>query len=590
MKDNNFSGEEEEMHSFRCEQSDAILFSNEVERTSRPGRCKCQTAWSLSLAVKVLYIFFSCLIIAVAVLASVVFKKVDSITEDLNMAQSFYETKISSVQTNIKALDKKSTSKNCSSCHDISQFAQEIIGLQKEFEEIQQLLLTQEPALDETVQNHLTLLTDNRRINKEVMHYSTSIEQINQTVESVSVQVNGLQSLIKELDEFMRKLTQDQYKIRISVQHINFTTNQNTLWREEIQRKADEETLILRKIVADWQNSSKAFGSLKTSMSRMNDVVKGIQSTLVTTLQRVSQNAEVMHDLSLQLLVVHEQFENISTFLDDHEENIQDIVYHAKYYENRTAERFETIMGRMISHETEINTILANINATNNHVHSMIKYISDVRTSCSSGIGTHSEELYHLNNSLIVIQSATDMLRQQYNLLTATVDEEISKLAVVMEEMKIVDAQHGEAIKNVTILRGLPGLPGPKGNKGEAGIKGNVGPVGPKGDTGEQGPAGKSGARGLDGPPGARGDKGSKGPIGAPGLKGSKGSFGKSGSRGDAGSKGDRGPPGPEGKPGPRGPKGQSGAKGDPGIPGPRGPKGEMGKTGPPGSRGPPGP
>ncbi|XP_041043927.1 scavenger receptor class A member 3 isoform X3 [Carcharodon carcharias] len=581
MKDDDFSREEEEMHSFGCEQS---------ERTSRPGCCRCQTAWLLSLAVKVLYIFFSCLIIAVAVLASVVFRKVDSITEDINVAQSFYDTKISSVQMNIKELDQKSISKNCSSCHEVSQFAQEIIDLQKEFEQIQQLLLAQEPVLDETVQNHLTLSSDNRRINKEIIHYSTSIEQINQTVESVSVQVNGLQVLVKELDEFMRRLTQDQYKVRISVQHINFTTNQNTLWLEEIQRKADEETLILQKIVTDLQNSTKLFGVLRASVSKMNEVVKGIQSTLSTALQRVSQNAEVMHDLSLQLLVVHEQFENISSFLDDHEENIQDILYHAKYYENRTAERFETIMGRMVSHETEINTILANINATNNHVHSMIKYISDVRTSCSSGLGAHSEELYHFNNSLTVIQSATDMLRQRYNLLSATLNGEISKLAIVMEEMKIVDAQHGEAIKNVTILRGLPGLPGPKGNKGDAGIKGNVGLVGPRGDTGEPGPVGKPGARGLNGPPGVHGEKGSKGPVGGLGPKGNKGNLGRSGLRGEVGPKGDRGPPGPQGNPGPPGPKGQSGIKGDPGIPGPQGLRGERGKPGPPGSQGPPGP
>ncbi|XP_067874690.1 scavenger receptor class A member 3 isoform X2 [Heterodontus francisci] len=566
---------------------DIILFSNEAERTSRPACCRCQTAWSLSLAVKVLYIFFSCLIIAVAVLASVVFRKVDSITEDINVAQSFYETKISSVQMNIKDLDQKSISKNCSSCHEVSQFVQEIIDLQKEFEQIQQLLLAQEPKLDETVQNHLTLSSDNRKINKEITHYSMSIEQINRTVESVSMQVNGLQALVKEHDGFMRRLAQDQYKIRISVQHINFTTNQNTLWLEEIQRKTDEETLILQKIVTDWQNSTKVFGVLRASVSKMNDVVKGIQSTLATTLQSVSQNAEIMHDLSLQLLAVHEQFENISIFLDDHEENIQDILYHAKYYENRTAERFETIMGRMVSHETEINTILANINATNNHVHSMIKYISDVRTSCSSGLGSHSEELYYLNNSLSIIQSTTDMLRQRYNLLTTTLNGEISKLAIIMEEMKIIDAQHGEAIKNFTILRGLPGLPGPKGNKGEAGIKGSIGPVGLRGDTGDPGPAGKSGARGLNGPPGARGEKGSKGPVGGPGSKGNKGNLGRYGLRGEVGTKGDKGP---QGKPGPPGPKGQSGIKGDPGIPGPQGPKGEMGKTGPPGSQGPPGP
>ncbi|XP_078255759.1 scavenger receptor class A member 3 isoform X1 [Rhinoraja longicauda] len=575
MKDDDFSAEEEEMHSFRCEQS--------AERTARPGCCRCHAPWSISVAVKVLYIFFSCLIIAVAVLASVVFRKVDSITEDTNMAQSFYDTKISSVQVNIKELDQKSVSHNCSSCREVSHFAQEIVDLQKEFEQIQQLLLAQEPVLDEIVQNHQTLSSDNRRISKEVTYYTASIQQINRTMERFSMKVNGLQTLVKELDGFMIRLSQDQYDISIGVQHINITTNQNSVWLEEIQRKNDEETLTLRKIVTDWQNSTKVFGVLRAAVSKMNGMVKSVQNTLAATLQTISQNSEFMHDLTLQLLSVHEQFDNISTYLDDHEENIQDILYHAKYYENRTAERFETHMGRMVSHETEINTILANINATNNHVHSMIKYISDVRASCSSGLGAHSEELYHLNISLDIIQGTTNMLRQRYNLLSSTLNKEINKLGVVMEEMKIINLQHGEAIKNFTILRGLPGPPGPKGNRGEQGVKGKVGFAGPKGEMGDMGPMGKQGARGLDGLPGDGGEKGPRGAVGEHGPKGNKGNSGRPGVQGQAGPKGDRGP---QGKPGPLGPKGQTGRKGDTGFPGSPGLKGEMGKMGPPGPPG----
>ncbi|XP_078255762.1 scavenger receptor class A member 3 isoform X3 [Rhinoraja longicauda] len=533
MKDDDFSAEEEEMHSFRCEQS--------------------------------------------------VFRKVDSITEDTNMAQSFYDTKISSVQVNIKELDQKSVSHNCSSCREVSHFAQEIVDLQKEFEQIQQLLLAQEPVLDEIVQNHQTLSSDNRRISKEVTYYTASIQQINRTMERFSMKVNGLQTLVKELDGFMIRLSQDQYDISIGVQHINITTNQNSVWLEEIQRKNDEETLTLRKIVTDWQNSTKVFGVLRAAVSKMNGMVKSVQNTLAATLQTISQNSEFMHDLTLQLLSVHEQFDNISTYLDDHEENIQDILYHAKYYENRTAERFETHMGRMVSHETEINTILANINATNNHVHSMIKYISDVRASCSSGLGAHSEELYHLNISLDIIQGTTNMLRQRYNLLSSTLNKEINKLGVVMEEMKIINLQHGEAIKNFTILRGLPGPPGPKGNRGEQGVKGKVGFAGPKGEMGDMGPMGKQGARGLDGLPGDGGEKGPRGAVGEHGPKGNKGNSGRPGVQGQAGPKGDRGP---QGKPGPLGPKGQTGRKGDTGFPGSPGLKGEMGKMGPPGPPG----
>eukprot|EP00062_Callorhinchus_milii_P008416 gi/632951088/ref/XP_007891101.1/ PREDICTED: scavenger receptor class A member 3 isoform X2 [Callorhinchus milii] len=578
MKEDDFMGEEEEMHSFRCEQT---------ERTSRHGCCRCHNASSLNLAVKMLYIFFSCLIIAVAVLATVVFRKVDSISENITVTQSNYETKISSVQTNIKELDQRSLSKNCSLCRDVHHFGQEVAELQKEFEQIQQLILAQEPILDETLQNHVTLSMDNKKINKEVTNYSTSVKQINQTLENFSIQIDGLQALVKDLDTFLRRLAQDQYEIRIGMQQINFTTKQNSLWLEEIQRKTDEETLILQKVTTDWLNSTRVFGVIKASVSKTNNMVKKIQSSVAYTLQKISQNSEAMHDLSLQILTVHEQFENISTFLDDHEENIQDILYHAKYYENRTAERLETINRRMVSHETEISTILANINATNSHVHSMINYISDVRGSCSNGLSAHSDELYYLNNSLMLMQSTAESLRQRYNLLSTTLTDEVSKLGVVMEEMKIIDVKHADTIKNFTIMKGIPGPPGLKGNKGETGIRGATGLIGIKGDTGDPGPSGKQGPRGLDGVPGYRGEKGSKGPIGSSGPKGEKGSLGRPGLRGEIGPKGDRGPLGPEGKSGSPGARGPTGMPGAPGHQGSAGLKGEMGPRGP---HGPPGP
>ncbi|XP_071226242.1 scavenger receptor class A member 3-like isoform X1 [Salvelinus alpinus] len=570
FKEDDLTGEEEEMPSFRGR--------------TRGGCVKCQKTYSLQLAVKVLYGFFVFLVIAVAVLASLVFRKVDNLSEE----ESFYHKKITKVQESIQDL---STTRNCSDCFDMAHFSEEISRLKRELEDLQKMILGQEQVLDQASQTQQTLKAARNRMTRDMQNYSLSIRLINQSLERYLDQVDGWKAVITETDESMKTLSQDQYDLKATVNQVNTTVALNSLWMDALQRKTNEETLVLQKMTADWQNYSRVLSGLKSNSSTTTQTVRSIQSGISATHQRISMSSEMVHDLTLQVMNLQMQLDNVTSFMDEHEENMHDLHYHSKYYQNRTGERFITLDARMDSIEMEIDTISSSINATVSHVQSMYKYINIESTSCQTRMGSHTEDLQNLNNTVLLLMHLAVTLRQQYMLLSVRLDVDARNLSMVMEEMKLVDTHHTQLIQNFTILKGAPGPPGPKGNRGEGGGKGPVGLTGIKGDKGPGGNRGPLGEKGPIGPTGAQGEPGPTGARGGVGVKGVKASLGQPGPRGERGEKGDMGTIGKDGIPGPKGPlgiQGQAGLPGLHGMPGPRGKPGPVGPHGPPGIPGQP--
>uniref|UniRef100_A0A8C2D7T9 Scavenger receptor class A, member 3 n=1 Tax=Cyprinus carpio TaxID=7962 RepID=A0A8C2D7T9_CYPCA len=522
---------------------------------ARGGCMKCQQTHSLQLAVKMLYGFLALLIIAVAVLASLVFRRVDTLSEE----ETFYRKQISKVQESIKDI---SAVNNYSNCLDAAQYQEEIARLKKEYEEIQKIVLRQDQQLEQATQSQQSLTQSSNRMTRDLQSFGIIIKRINQSLGQYLDQVTGWQVVINETDQGMKTLVEDQYDLKATMQQVNTTVALSALWIGALQRKAEEETLVLQKITADWQNYSRVLSALKSNASITTQTVRAIQNGVSATHQRISMSSEMVHDLTLQVLNLQMQLDNVSSFIDEHEENMHDHQYHAKYYENRTGDRFVTLDTRMKSIEMEIDTLSSSFKATVSHVRSMYQYINQESASCQSRLNSHTEDLQNLNNTVLLLLHLADTLRMQYMMLNVRLDTDVRNLSMVIEEMKLVDTSHAKLIQNVTILKGwslncrtminlglraklcVSGPPGPKGNRGESGAKGPVGVTGPKGDRGL---TGNRGTQGLKGAMGIKGDQGVQGPSGmkgGPGLKGEKGSLGPPGLRGEKGLKGDMGAPG----------------------------------------------
>uniref|UniRef100_A0A1A8FS41 Scavenger receptor class A, member 3 n=2 Tax=Nothobranchius korthausae TaxID=1143690 RepID=A0A1A8FS41_9TELE len=569
FKDEDFTGEEEEMPTFRGR--------------TRGGCMRCQQSHSLQLAVKVLYGFVAFLIITVVVLASLVFKKMDGLSED----ELSHNKKITKVQQEIE--DLRSVS-NSSGCLDVSSYSEEISRLKKEFEEIQKMILGQEQVVDHASQTQATIKATSNRLTREVQTHLMSIKLLNQSLERFLDQVDGWKEVIEESEEKMKTLVEDQYDISVTARQVNTTVALSATWIEALQRKAEEETLILHKLTSDWQNYSRVLNSVKSNTSSASQAVHFLQNNIMKNQQEISMTAEVIYDLTHQVLNLQMQLDNITSFMDENEENMHDLQYHSRYYENRTGERFSALDSRLNSIDMEIETIASSINATVSHVQSMYKYINVESSSCQNRLDRHTEDLQNMNSTVVLLLNVADKLRQQNAQLNVQLEMDVRNLSMVTEEMKLVDVLHSQFIKNFTIVKGAPGPPGPKGSRGDVGPKGHSGLIGMKGDRGFIGGQGQAGGKGSPGPKGALGEPGPDGTKGPPGIKGSKGANGLPGPKGERGQKGDMGVPGKQGTAGPVGPQGPQGPVGLIGFMGHPGPQGKPGPIGPPGSPGAPGP
>ncbi|XP_077443422.1 scavenger receptor class A member 3 [Stigmatopora argus] len=566
FKEEDFNGEEEETHQFRGR--------------TRGGCVRCQQGHSLQMAVKILYAFVAFLIITVVVLASLVFRKVDYLSEE----ESAYDKKITRAQ---KVMDEIS---NCSGCLDVNVYSDEIKRLKQEFEDIQKMLLGQEQVLDQATQTQTKLTATSNQLSTDMQSQVMSIKFLNQLLVGYQDQVDGWKDVLHETEERMKTLTEDQYDVKATAQQINTTVALSTMWIDALQRKSDEETLVLQKLTSDWQNYSQVLSMIKSNASTNTQILRSLQNSIIADHQRISISSEMYYDLSQQVMNLQVQLDNVTTFMDEHEENMHDLHYHSKYYENRTGERFSALDGRLNSIEMEIDTISSSINATVSHVQSMYKYINIESSTCQSRLSRQLEDMQYINSSVLLLLNSADTLKQQNTLLNVRLDVDVRNLSMVMEEMKLVDIHHTQLMKNFTILRGAPGPPGTKGNRGETGSKGPVGLTGGKGDRGPIGSRGSQGEKGVSGPRGAVGQAGPSGNRGPTGNTGPKGVQGQQGPRSERGQKGDTGPLGRAGIPGSKGPAGIQGQTGLPGIIGPPGPKGKPGPTGPPGPPGSPGP
>ncbi|KAF3850114.1 hypothetical protein F7725_019833 [Dissostichus mawsoni] len=484
-----------------------------------------------------------------------VFRKVNNLSGE----ESVYHNKITRAQQGIEDL---SSTSNCSGCLDV---------------------------LDGASQTQTMLKTTSSRLTRDMQNHLMSIKLLNQSLERYLERVEGWKEVIEETEEKMKTLAEDQYEIKATSQQVNTTVALSTLWIDALQKKADEETLVLQKLTTDWQNYSQVLSAIKSNTSSTTQTMRFLQNNIVTDQQRTAMSTEVYYDLTQQVMNLQMQLDNVTSFMDEHEENLHDLHYHSRYYENRTGERFSALDSRLNSISMEIDTISSSINATVSHVQSMYKYINIESSSCQSRMGRHSEDLQNLNNTVLLLLHLADTLRQQNMFLNVRLDVDVRNLSMVMEEMKLVDVHHTTLIKNFTIIKGAPGLPGPKGNRGESGSKGPMGLSGTKGDRGPLGGRGTSGEKGFLGPKGAPGETGPTGNRGAVGIKGAKGAIGPPGPRGEKGQKGDAGLHGLDGTNGNSGFSGLPGQAGLPGIIGPPGARGKPGPVGPPGQPGYPG-
>lgn len=322
------------------------------------------------------------------------------------------------------------------------------------------MLLAQEILLDRTSQSHARLSSAGSSISGGLENCSASIGNVNRSLERLREQAGGWPGVASRLENSLQGLARQRSEAAAAVERLNSSLAQNSQRLRALQRKADEETLTLHRLVAERQNFSRALGSLRSASSRSAELLRSLRAGLGAAAREAARNSQGMHELALQLLALQLRLDNVSSQLDEQQDSAQDLRYHRGRGRDRAEERFRALESRLESQELEIRTILANVDATDGHVRGMLRFLDAVRLSCSLGFHAHAEELRQLNRSLGRLQAATEALRERSGILGARLEFDVRNLSAVVEEMKAVDARHGEAIRNASVLRGPRERPG----------------------------------------------------------------------------------------------------------------------------------
>lgn len=73
------------------------------------------------------------------------------------------------------------------------------------------------------------------------------------------------------------------------------------MWIDALQRKADEDSLVLQKMTGDWQNYSQALSAMKSNISSTAQNMRSLQNSLTADQQRIAVSNEMFYDLTQQV-------------------------------------------------------------------------------------------------------------------------------------------------------------------------------------------------------------------------------------------------------------------------------------------------
>ncbi|KAF4805700.1 scavenger receptor class A member 3 [Turdus rufiventris] len=322
------------------------------------------------------------------------------------------------------------------------------------------MLQAQEILLERTSQSHARLSSAGSSISGGLRSCSASIGNVSRSLERLREQAGGWQGITARLQNSLRDLARQRSEAGEAAERLNSSLEQNSRRLRALQGQADEGTLALHRLVTEWQNATRIFGMLRAASSRSSELLRSLQAGLGSALREASRNSEGMQELALQLLGLQLQLDNISSQLDEQQENAQDLRHRRGHARNRTEERLQELGSRLESLQLETRTILANVEATDGHVQGMLRFLGAVRSSCAREFRGHAEELRELKRSLGMLQEATEELRERSGMLGARLEFDVRNLSLVVEELRAVDARHGAMLRNGSELRGQRGFSG----------------------------------------------------------------------------------------------------------------------------------
>uniref|UniRef100_A0A8C4RTD4 Scavenger receptor class A member 5 n=1 Tax=Erpetoichthys calabaricus TaxID=27687 RepID=A0A8C4RTD4_ERPCA len=285
--------------------------------------------------------------------------------------------------------------------------------------------------------------------------------------------------------------------------------------------------------------SSENFATLKENVTRLNENFRDLKSAL----SQLSFKTDVMEniwkleglfqnhtDTLLQLNQVVQRLEaNVQTVQTTSEKTAMSVIEMGDIFKgmnettkrnsNRFVDDLERTRFSMQEHEILLKNTASQVYELKDKLAEVCGTMNSVNRTFTQDIGMHHIKIQDLQLQITNVTTDTTVIRLAQVKMEEQLENEVTTLNSVMEDLRLKDWEQSIILKNLTLAEGPPGPKGDKGDNGPLGMTGAPGLPGLRGllhlrtpgERGYQGPNGAKGNPGLDGLPGLTGAKGSKG-------------------------------------------------------------------------------
>lgn len=283
--------------------------------------------------------------------------------------------------------------------------------------------------------------------------HASALHSANVTLFSVASSTPVLQQDTARLQHNLQTHINAQRMLQLSINRLNFTQMQQDAITAAMQRTmeaADMNTQSVYSDVLTLRRETQLVGSIE---DWIREKIIHLERAEFNASANVQVTAQGLVEVNMQLAGSSSQILNISTLSDGNAANLRELQEQQRDYGSRTSARFDRVEERLDAAEEIVDRVTGNVSYSTWMLGGVNGELGALRR-CSDKVGQHSDLLLNLNRTLFETQVDGAALKSQQDDLSARLDQEVSSLSIIMEEMKLVDSKHSQLITNFTVLQG----------------------------------------------------------------------------------------------------------------------------------------
>lgn len=332
-------------------------------------------------------------------------------------------------------------------------FQLDLQTLQSQLHDIAQRASANQALLDDLQETGEDVQSGHASLQSTVDSNAASLRGVNRTLVSYGGTIEDLQTDTAWLQSELQGRARDQGQAAVRINALNITQAQQRTVLSGLQKTVEDTGQAVQRLKNDYQGLQQTARQTQADTRWLKEKMQNLQAVAANNSAMARSNGDALEDMGSQLISLAHQVQNASSVADGHDQSLRELMDHQRDHDNTTSTQFDDMEARLDRHESDMDRVTGNVSFASQLLGAISSDLNGLRT-CAETVAHHADLLLSLNDSVTEAKADGGQLRSQQDELAARLDREVSSLAVVMEEMKMVDSKHSQLITNFTIMQG----------------------------------------------------------------------------------------------------------------------------------------